>query len=248
MNIKFRMPRLGNKLKGQSMLKEMAMTIIATTISIVLTFGTASIIEKQQKEKNRRLTAVMVLANIEEFYRDNCILLEIYQDHRLPMIEHVLKKREENGGNFNNVPEDTLKYWFKRIKCDDVYTWRDRTAEQIFSSNIETWNNVSNFEFIAKVGAAYTQINEFHSEINEWNNIPQVLLAEKQKDCAPSILYTSLFNSNSFYYYMIEAKEKLKFFEGMLNFLKEKEKDGMQMMGIANEEIEQALKTDKQSN
>ena len=47
MNIKFRMPRLGNKLKGQSMLKEMTMTVIATTISIVLTFGSAFVVEKQ---------------------------------------------------------------------------------------------------------------------------------------------------------------------------------------------------------
>ena len=66
MNIKFRMPRLGNKLKGQSMLKEMAMTIIATTISIILTFGSASVVEQRQKEKNRRQTVMMVIHDIED--------------------------------------------------------------------------------------------------------------------------------------------------------------------------------------
>ena len=48
------------------MLKEMAMTIIATTISIILTFGSSSIIEKRQKEKNRRQTVMMVIHDIEE--------------------------------------------------------------------------------------------------------------------------------------------------------------------------------------
>ena len=48
------------------MLKEMAMTIIATTFSIILTFGSSSIIEKRQKEKNRRQTVMMVIHDIEE--------------------------------------------------------------------------------------------------------------------------------------------------------------------------------------
>ena len=48
MNIKFRMPHFGKKIKGQPMLKEMAMTIIATTISIILTFGSASVVEQRQ--------------------------------------------------------------------------------------------------------------------------------------------------------------------------------------------------------
>jgi len=66
MKINFRAFRLGKMKGGQSMLKEMAMTIIATTISIILTFGSSSIIEKRQKEKNRRQTVMMVIHDIEE--------------------------------------------------------------------------------------------------------------------------------------------------------------------------------------
>lgn len=66
MKINFRAVRIGKMKRGQSMLKDMAMTVIATTISIVLTFGSSSIIEKSQREKNRRQTVMMVIHDIEE--------------------------------------------------------------------------------------------------------------------------------------------------------------------------------------
>ena len=41
------MPKFGRKLTGGGMVKELLMTILATTISIVLTFGTAHYIESK---------------------------------------------------------------------------------------------------------------------------------------------------------------------------------------------------------
>ena len=43
------------------------MTFLGTTISIVLTFGTAAWLDHRQQIKNRRQTAMMVLSNIEDF-------------------------------------------------------------------------------------------------------------------------------------------------------------------------------------
>lgn len=42
MNVKFKMPKFGEMSSGKSMLRELLMTTIGTTISIVLTFGTAA--------------------------------------------------------------------------------------------------------------------------------------------------------------------------------------------------------------
>ena len=41
MNVKFKMPKFDRQLTGKGWWKELALTFIATTISIVLTFGTA---------------------------------------------------------------------------------------------------------------------------------------------------------------------------------------------------------------
>ncbi|MBO6080704.1 MAG: hypothetical protein J6P54_07050, partial [Bacteroidales bacterium] len=42
-------------------LKDLLMTFIATTFSIVLTFGTAALIDKRQKEKSKRQMVMYVL-------------------------------------------------------------------------------------------------------------------------------------------------------------------------------------------
>ena len=70
MNVKFRMPKFGQMQGGKSMLRELLMTTLGTTISIVLTFGTAAWLEHRQQAKNRRQTAMMVLSNIEDFVRN----------------------------------------------------------------------------------------------------------------------------------------------------------------------------------
>ena len=47
--------------------KQLGMLVLGTTVSLVLTFGTAQIIEKKQRANDRRLTALMVMSNIESF-------------------------------------------------------------------------------------------------------------------------------------------------------------------------------------
>ena len=66
MNVKFKMPKFGRQLTGKGFLKEIGMTTLATTISIVLTFGTAALIEQHQKKQSGRQTAMMVIHDIDE--------------------------------------------------------------------------------------------------------------------------------------------------------------------------------------
>ena len=85
------------------MLKEMAMTIIATTISIILTFGSSSIIEKRQKEKNRRQTVMMVIHDIEE---NASIFREMLDDEKenIELAHYVIN----NIDNIDIIPWDTI--------------------------------------------------------------------------------------------------------------------------------------------
>ena len=65
MNVKFKMPKFGRNLTGGSMMKELLLTILGTTISIVLTFGTAHLIEQRQAEQAQRQTAMMLIHDID---------------------------------------------------------------------------------------------------------------------------------------------------------------------------------------
>lgn len=47
--------------------KQLGMLVLGTTVLLVFTFGTAQLIGKAQRAKDRRLTALMVMSNIEAF-------------------------------------------------------------------------------------------------------------------------------------------------------------------------------------
>ena len=66
MNIKFKMPEFGRDLKIQGWLKELLMTFLGTTISIVLTFGTAAYLEDRHTERARRMMAMTIINDIDQ--------------------------------------------------------------------------------------------------------------------------------------------------------------------------------------
>ena len=62
-------PETSTKGNGKSFWKGLLLTILGITISIILTFGTNSLIQWHRKTKDRKMTAMMVMSNIESFAR-----------------------------------------------------------------------------------------------------------------------------------------------------------------------------------
>ena len=50
-----------------SISRTLLLTVIGTTISIILTFGTSQLLQTHRKAKDRKMTAMMVIGNIETF-------------------------------------------------------------------------------------------------------------------------------------------------------------------------------------
>lgn len=143
--------------------KDFVVAIIATTVSIVLTFGTASLVNRINQKKERRLTALMVMSNIESFARD-------------------LEETEKELATIDSVAS-----WLLKLPIDDVVKLghapfdepmavvfgvpilhHDRTAETIFSSNIDTWKNMGNYQLIDNVGQCFSQMNWWEDYYNEY--------------------------------------------------------------------------------
>ena len=167
MNIKFRMPRLGNKLKGQSMLKEMTMTFIATTISIVLTFGSASVVEKNQKEKNRRQTVMMVIHDIE----NNIEQLKAWkggEENHINLAHYVMNHIDQ----MDSIPLDTQKevlyYLQEKESGNGVYF--DESTEKLFQENQSLWSSLDdNMQIIEQVQLFF---NARHLQLDYINHSP----------------------------------------------------------------------------
>ena len=151
-----------NKFFDRNWWKDFVVAILATTVSIVLTFGTSKLVERNNQKKERRLTALMVMSSIESFARN----------------------LDESARGWDRM--DSVAVWLLRLPIDEVARLgddpfeeavqevfqapiirHDNTAETIFSSNIDTWKNLGNFQFVDNVGACFSQMNWFEEKNNK---------------------------------------------------------------------------------
>ena len=151
-----------NKFFDRNWWKDFVVAILATTVSIVLTFGTGKLVERNNQKKERRLTALMVMSSIESFARN----------------------LDESAKDWDRM--DSVAVWLLRLPIDEVARLgddpfeeavqevfqapiirHDNTAETIFSSNIDTWKNLGSFQFVDNVGACFSQMNWIEEKNNK---------------------------------------------------------------------------------
>ena len=129
----FRAPKPKVNNKGDSFLKQVLMIILSTTSSLSLTLGTISILDYNQKKKVRRMTAMMVMSNIETFARTHETRSE-----RMARADSVgtwpLAQPIES---FDTMPEDKLGDLINE-SINLQFLDHDHTAEKIFSNSIDT--------------------------------------------------------------------------------------------------------------
>ena len=143
--------------------KQLGMLVLGTTVSLVLTFGTAQIIEKEQRAKDRRLTALMVMSNIEAFAQqlDSLWIMAAHADTATAWLLNIQKD------SLDVMDQDDLLPILAKAKSINYINY-DKTTENIFSNNIETWKNMGNVHFIDQVGSCFSALNGVEEQFNEW--------------------------------------------------------------------------------
>lgn len=164
MNIKFRMPHIGQKGKSGSVVRELLLTTIATTISIVLTFGGSAYFEQKKKKSDARLMAMMVIHDME----NTALLLRQASEQAVQQAEpaHYVW---ENFYRLDDIGEDTLKLALSYIveeSSEHKQFPLDEASEKIFLSSQETWKNIDNPGFIDAVQHFYVERHQIFNFIN----------------------------------------------------------------------------------
>lgn len=161
MNIRVKMPFTGRNIGGSGMVKELLMTVIATTLSIVLTFGTAQYFEHRQKLHDGRQLAIMTIHDI-----DNSVeMMQNYiaqENDRYGLAQYYMEHLDSLAtapGQYLDVVRGYL------LATSENFTL-DVTSEQIFLSSQEAWDNIDNPAFIDAVQSFY---NDRHGVINYLN-------------------------------------------------------------------------------
>ena len=142
--------------------KQIGMIIIGTTISLVLTIGASVMLERRERANYRKLSALMVMGNIEDFADGLDKIVERQQrcDSLCAWLLSV------PVADLELLPVQTLSGLVVDAVSNNFVSF-DKAAENIFSNNIETWKNLSNFQFINSVGDCFTRM---HNIEEYWNN------------------------------------------------------------------------------
>ena len=143
--------------------KQIGMIIIGTTISLVLTIGASMMLECRERANYRKLSALMVMGNIEDF-ADGLDKIVERQQRCDSLCAWLLSVPVDE---LELLPSQTLSELVADAVSNNFVSF-DKAAENIFSNNIETWKNLSNFQFINSVGDCFTRM---HNIEEYWNNM-----------------------------------------------------------------------------
>ena len=159
------MPKFGRKLTGGGMVKELLLTTLATTISIVLTFGTAQYIEDRHTEQACRMMAMTIINDIDE------------------SIEVVKKRKDaeekgheatcyviENQDRLESIGVDTLMMFINYVtyaSFDSDMEFKTMN-ENIFNSSQDTWRTINDRKFLNNVQEFYNARVVLEQQSKDW--------------------------------------------------------------------------------
>ena len=210
MNIKLHTPKSLKTGSGMATMKQFLLSLLATTVSIVLTFGTAAIIDNNKKQKEKREIVMMVMYDMYNSLKS--------VEKGDSMLRQTMELQRQ-------ITEDTSKFETLRIQIASLIPTVDFTAttEQIVSSSIETINTVGNVLFTENVAEFYQMRKLYKTSICD----------SIANDIARSQPYNSLKSSLDFYYSFHSIVSS-----GMLKDMQLKYAQCKQMMEISDKDID----------
>ena len=142
------------KEKPSSGTKQFLLTLLATTFSIILTFGTSAIIDRRHKAAAKKEMVMMILYDFDK-------TIEQLED-----ASSAFKKAKLSQQELAFHPEyfDSLRFQFTDALMV-VQMEFSETTENIFSSNIETFNTLGNVNFVHEVSSFYSLRHKYEEDL-----------------------------------------------------------------------------------
>lgn len=145
-------PKSTRKNRRKALIKQFLLSLLATTGSIVLTFGIAAVIDYYKKQSDKREIVMMVM-------------YDMYNS--LQSIEKADSSLQQSMLMQLKIAEDTALFKTMKFKISSFVPRIDytETTERIFSTNIETINTVGNVLFTENVAEFYRARQLYKSSI-----------------------------------------------------------------------------------
>ena len=215
--------------------KNLLRTILGTTISIVLTFGTNAFIQQHRKAKDRKMTAMMVMGNIETFAAnlENNANRMGWND---TLATYLLSIPMDS---IDLVNQDTLRYCVNSVTA--FYTLsHDKSAENIFSNSIDTWKNIGNFEFIENVGNCFAAMNSMEGIYNEFYSTSDRIRERmiQNLDAYPGRSpVAKMLRDREYRDHLAHIHSQAEYYRYLAAYLRYENAKNMKLMGVTEEEV-----------
>ena len=145
----------GNKRKGlSSFMEKFIISILGTTISIALTFGTTALINNHKKKIAKRQTAMLVIHDINntiKLLENSKLQYEKSYESTKYFMEYMDRPEAADSVKLAQAIDDVLRM-LTRIDRDKSI---NESTEKIFTGGLDVWNNLDNMRFIENVQSVY---------------------------------------------------------------------------------------------
>ncbi|MBR6320417.1 MAG: hypothetical protein IKR50_08270 [Prevotella sp.] len=140
--------------------KNLLYTVLGTTISILLTFGTSALVQQHRRMQDRKMTVLMVMGSVEKFAQ------------KLDERAQNLERNDTMATYLLNIPADSLENpgYQSNIKLIGVPLGiaYDKTAEMVFINNTASWSSTKYFDFINWAGVCFYNMKEIEDKHNSY--------------------------------------------------------------------------------
>ncbi len=160
-------------------------TVLGTAIGVALTFIVSGILERRNKAQAQRLTAIMVIHDIDNSI-DIVKKMKEEEERNGELLRFALKQRDHLEG----MPFDTLASVIDvLIDSRSVFSF-DTSKEKIFNSDLDAWviryreQSINNFKEMADKGGKRTVKASMDSSNDkmEWTESDGVVRYLKRKE------------------------------------------------------------------
>ena len=137
-------------------------SVLGTAIGVGLTFAISHRIESKKKEQAQRMTAMMVIHDIDETIEKLRLMktdVKNGYDATMYTLEHL--------DQLDSVPVDTLYAVISFLVSSDQDFRFDDSKEKIFHSSPDTWQNLGSMKFIDNVQSFYFSRQTFQELCNK---------------------------------------------------------------------------------
>ena len=157
MNVKLHTPKTLKAGSGMSSMKQFLLSLLATTVSIALTFGTAAVVDYYKKKAAKKEMVMMVISDFDKTI-DNVMKADT-----------ALREACRLELELANHPEEynSKRYSFPSLWSSVIEMEFPETTQKVFSSSIETFNTIGNANFVNEVSTFYINRDKYKTYVIE---------------------------------------------------------------------------------